>query len=100
MKQTEIGNNNNDSEMVQMPSCSFDPNLYESHWSAKTKLYNGSNISMLDHIYLELRKFVSHPNHSKAAVTESFRSDKLFKLHIPNNSVFFRSKGHRQRLPC
>ena len=67
-------------------SCPFYPALYDYHPAATTPLYENSSISKLDHIYIEFRKFVSHPSHTKEAVTESFKCDKLLKLPKPNES--------------
>ena len=33
-----------------------------------------------------MRKFLSHPCHTKVSVTENFRCDKLYKLPKPNNA--------------
>ena len=66
--------------------CVFYPALYENHPSATVPLYKGASISKLDHIFIEFRKFVSHPSSSKVAVTESLRSDKYLKLPKPNES--------------
>ena len=60
------------------------PYLYETHWSSMTKLYDGAPISVLEYIYLEFRKFVAHPFHTKSAVTENFLTDKKYKLPQPN----------------
>ena len=80
LKQQQIRTANN----IKLSGCSFDPSLYNDHKLAKTALYVGSNISVLDYIFLEFRKFVSHPLSSKEAVSENFRIDTLFKLPKPN----------------
>jgi hypothetical protein len=60
--------------------------LYDQHPTATQALYGGAKISVLDHIYIEYRRLVAHPLHTKAAVTQSFQDDKFLKLPQPNNS--------------
>ena len=70
----------------KLPStCLFNPNLYVQHPAAQKELYKGSKLSQLDYIFVEFRKFVSHPTYSKRTVTENFRTDSKFKLPQPNN---------------
>ena len=69
---------------TQLYGCSFNPELYETHPMAAKNLYDGSSISVLDYIFLEFRKFVSHPHYAKKSVTENFKSDKDFKLPKPS----------------
>ncbi|XP_066925721.1 uncharacterized protein [Clytia hemisphaerica] len=71
---------------TQNIDCPYYPGLFETHPAAKTPLFLDADISVLDHIFLEFRKFVSHPSYAKATVSESFRNDKLFKLPKPNES--------------
>ena len=54
------------------------------HWAANELLYDATTLTVLDHIYLEMRKFVTHPSYSKETVSENFRCDALFKLPKPN----------------
>ena len=58
--------------------------MYQTHKLATTPLYLNSDITILDYIFLEFRKFVSHPSYAKTTVSETFRSDGLFKLPKPN----------------
>ena len=67
-------------------SCAFYRTLYEQHATATQPLYAGSKLSVLEHIYIEMRKFVAHPFYTKAAVTANFKDDRLLKLPQPNNS--------------
>lgn len=62
----------------------FKPDQYEEHFAMKIPLYNNAKISLLEYIFVEMRKFVSHPHYSKNTVTETFRTDKEFKLPRPN----------------
>ena len=61
------------------------PSLYKEH-HAEIPLCVGAPITVLDYVFLEMRKFVSHPCHTKVSVTENFRCDKLYKLPKPNNA--------------
>ena len=70
---------------TKLTNCSFDPNMYVQHETAKTPLYKDADITLLDYIFVEFRKFVSHPSYAKATVSEDFRTDSLFKLPKPNN---------------
>ena len=69
----------------RLSGCNFDPDLYDSHPAAKTSLYKNSEISVLDYIFVEFRKFVSHPGYAKTTVSETFRTDSLLKLPKPNH---------------
>ena len=62
----------------------YNPNIYKTHPQAQISLYSGADISMLDYIFVEMRKFVSHPSYAKVTVTENFQYDKVFKLPKPN----------------
>ena len=62
----------------------FYPRLYETHWTANTRLYKDSKHSVLEYIYLELKNFVSHPSHTKAAVTTNLETVSTL-LPQPNN---------------
>ena len=53
------------------------PSLYKEH-HAEIPLCVGAPITVLDYVFLEMRKFVSHPCHTKVSVTENFRCDKLY----------------------
>ena len=54
-------------ETISMPgeniaySCPFYPALYAYHETALTPLYENAEITKLDHIFIEFRKFVAHP---------------------------------------
>ena len=50
------------------------------------QLYGGGPITVLDYVFLEMRKFVSHPCHAKVSVTKYFRCDKPYQLPKPNNA--------------
>ena len=64
--------NENSPTTEQYLNYRYLPALYEQHWTSKTKLYVGAEISLLDHIFLEMRKFVSHPSATKSGVTKKF----------------------------
>ena len=70
---------------VQLLNCPYFPSLYKEH-HAKIPLYGGGPITVLDYVFLEMRKFVSHPCHAKVSVTKYFRCDKLYQLPKPNNA--------------
>ena len=57
------------------PMCLYYPTLYDQHWTSTTPLYEGSPISVLDHIYMEFNNFVSHPSHTKCAVSTTFETN-------------------------
>ena len=73
------------SSSQRLHGCSYNPSLYETHVASKTPLYSNAEISILDYIFIEFRKFVSHPSYAKTTVSETFRTDGLFKLPKPNN---------------
>ena len=54
--------------------CPYYPALYDNHWTSSTPLYEGSQVSVLEHIYMEFNNFVSHPSHTKCAVTTTFET--------------------------
>ena len=70
--------------LPRLDGCSNNPISYETNELALINLYAGSKISVLDFIFIEFRKFVSHPSYAKRSVTENFRSDVEFKLPKPN----------------
>ena len=65
--------------------CTYYPPLYDSHWTAQTKLYEGSDHSVLDYVYMEIRNFVSHPSHTKEAVSTNFETNRKI-LPQPNHA--------------
>ena len=69
----------------RLSGCSFDPDLYDSHPAAKTSLYKNSEISVLDYIFVEFRKCVSHLSYAKITVSETFRTDSVLKLPKPDH---------------
>ena len=81
--------------LPRLDGCSYNPISYETNELALLNLYAGSEISVLDYIFIEFRKFVSHPSYAKRSVTENFRSDKEFKLPKPDlcPSSFDNAKG-------
>lgn len=89
-KDLEVINlNNRESIATTMKSpslsrCSFPESAYKTHHAATTQLYEKSSLSLLDYIFLEMRKFVSHPSFSKETVSENLRTDGEFKLPKPN----------------
>ena len=70
---------------VQLLNCPYFPSLFEEH-HARIPLYGGAPITVLDYVFLDVRKFASHPCYTKVCVTENFRCDKLYKLPKPNNA--------------
>ena len=49
-------------------------------------MYEGAPIKVLDYVFLEMRKFLSHPCHTKVSVTENFHCVKLYKLPKQDNA--------------
>lgn len=48
----------------------FDETLYETHWAATTKIYEGSPTSVLQAVFGRLKTFVCHPYMSKEAMSD------------------------------
>lgn len=69
---------------MQLLNFLYFTSLYEEH-HAKISLHEGAPITVLDYAFIEMRKFVSHPCHTKLSVTENFRCRKHYKLPKPNN---------------
>eukprot|EP00111_Clytia_hemisphaerica_P011821 TCONS_00034748-protein len=62
----------------------FNEDLYTESDVAKTKLYPGSELTVLEAIFLKIRTFVGHTS-SKAELSEIFRNDHQHVLPKPNN---------------
>ena len=70
---------------VQLLDCPYISSLYEER-HAEIPLHEGTPITVLDYVFLQMRKFVAHPCHTKVSVTENFRCEKLSKLPKPSNA--------------
>ena len=70
---------------VQLLNCHNSLSLYGVHHT-KIPLYEGAPITVLDYVFLEMGKFISHPCHTKLSVPKNFRSGKLYRLLNSSNA--------------
>ena len=71
-----------DTPRLQIPA--LPESAYKTSAVFNTPLYDGARITVGEYIFLEFRKFVSHPSFAKKTVSDNFRDDRDFKLPKPN----------------
>ena len=71
-------------ETPRLQTPALPESAYKTSAVFKTPLYDGARITVGEYIFLEFRKFVSHPSFAKRTVSDNFRDDRDFKLPKPN----------------
>ena len=75
-------------ETPRLQTPALPESAYKTSAVFKTPLYDGARITVGEYIFLEFRKFVSHPSFAKRTVSDNFRDDRLQTTKTKLRAIF------------